>query len=333
MDPLSHGVVGASWALTRAPGSRLLMSGVVAGLAALTPDLDLLIRSAGDPLLTLEYHRTFTHSLAFSFVAALLAALVLYPWARRQLGFGATYVLCELGVLSHCLLDACTAFGTELLWPFSGVRVALSIISVFDPLFTLPIIVLVALAARRRRASYAYAAIGWAGVYLALGAVQHARAVDAGARLAATRGHEPARLVAEPTLGNVLLWKTLYEYAGRYYVDGVRAGLRTTPYPGTSVAQLDEARPLPGLDPASVQARDIRRFRTIAADLVALDSAKPNRIVDLRYSMVPNEIGGFWAIVVDPTAGPTEHVALVATREDTPAEALELLRLLFEPPP
>ena len=87
MDPVSHGVVGASWAFAAARRSRLLMSGAVAGLAALAPDLDLLIRSSGDPLLTLQAHRTFTHSLAVSFAAALVLALVLYPWARRQLSF------------------------------------------------------------------------------------------------------------------------------------------------------------------------------------------------------------------------------------------------------
>ena len=41
-------------------------------------------------------------------------------------------------VLTHPLLDAHTAYGTQLFWPFSDERFAWSIISIIDPLFTLP---------------------------------------------------------------------------------------------------------------------------------------------------------------------------------------------------
>ncbi len=38
------------------------------------PDMDVLIRSASDPLLAIEYHRHFTHALAFIPVGGLIAA-------------------------------------------------------------------------------------------------------------------------------------------------------------------------------------------------------------------------------------------------------------------
>ena len=49
----------------------------VGGLAALAPDLDVLIRSETDPLLAIEHHRGFTHSLAVIPVGGAVAAL---PW-------------------------------------------------------------------------------------------------------------------------------------------------------------------------------------------------------------------------------------------------------------
>ena len=55
----------------------------------------------------------------------------------------------------------------------------------------------------------------------------------------------------------------------------------------------------------------------------------PGHVVDMRYSMVPNQIDAFWAIVLDPRASPTEHVGFVTTRENAPQQAQQLLDMLF----
>ena len=81
MDPLSHGVFGASVAHFSAKNpSKLRWALLVGFLAGIAPDLDVLIRSAEDPLLFLEYHRQFTHSLFFIPIGALLCTLALYPF-------------------------------------------------------------------------------------------------------------------------------------------------------------------------------------------------------------------------------------------------------------
>ena len=69
MDPISQGIVGAVCARTARPGlsGDTLLLGALAGMA---PDLDVLIRSGTDPLLFLEYHRQFTHSIAFAPIGA-----------------------------------------------------------------------------------------------------------------------------------------------------------------------------------------------------------------------------------------------------------------------
>ena len=47
-----------------------------------------------------------------------------------------------MGTLSHGLLDACTSYGTRLYWPFSQYRESWDLISIIDPLFTLPMLAL-----------------------------------------------------------------------------------------------------------------------------------------------------------------------------------------------
>ena len=75
MDPLSQAAIGAAAAQSFSRKADLFRVGVVGALAGMAPDLDVLIRSSTDPLLQLEYHRQFTHSLIFiPFGAALCAA-------------------------------------------------------------------------------------------------------------------------------------------------------------------------------------------------------------------------------------------------------------------
>ena len=75
MDPLSQGVLGASLPQASSNRQQVAIAGVFGFLAGMAPDLDVLIRSSTDPLLFLEYHRQFTHSLIFIPVGGLLCGL------------------------------------------------------------------------------------------------------------------------------------------------------------------------------------------------------------------------------------------------------------------
>jgi inner membrane protein len=298
-------------------------------VAALSPDLDALIQSSTDPLLVLEYHRQFTHALAFVPLGALLCTAACWRFVRSHLSFRHAYALAVLGYVSHLLLDTCTTYGTQLLWPFTETRFAWNFISAIDPLFTLPVLALAAAALLARRAGFARAAVAWAVFYVVCGALQHARAIAAAETLAASRGHAPATLLVTPALFNLLLWKSIYEHEGIFYVDAVRAGFAMQPLPGETIAKLDVARDFPWLDPSSQQARDVVRFARVASGFVAVDQTMAERVIDLRYSLVPNEIAGFWAIALDPSANSIEHVDYVTTREQAPEQARRLLAMLF----
>ena len=67
MDNVTHAALGLSAGLLVARrGGSLPAAAVAALLAAEAPDLDLLIRSADDPLVSFRWHRHFTHSFIFN---------------------------------------------------------------------------------------------------------------------------------------------------------------------------------------------------------------------------------------------------------------------------
>ncbi len=307
MDPLTQGVVGAALAQSATRPERIRDFTVAGGLAAVLPDLDIFIRSSTDPILYLEYHRQFTHSFVFIPLGACIAALLLYPLTRRRLRFTETFLACLVGYASHGLLDACTSYGTQLFWPFSDMRVAWNWISVVDPLFSLPLVVLVAFGFLRRSRRYVVAGLCWALVYLAAGALQHQRALELAETLAAERGHVPVRLVIKPGFANLLLWKSLYEADGRFYADGIHAGLSGAVCEGESIAALVASRDLSWLDPESRQARDLDRFRWYSDDWLSLDPEDPFYVVDVRYASLPNRINPLWGLQISPDAHPDDH--------------------------
>ena len=294
----------------------------------MAPDLDILIGSSTDPLLFLEYHRQFTHSLVFIPVGAAFVALVLHWPVRNVLRPIESYAACLVGYATHGLLDACTSYGTQLLWPFADYRVAWNNVSVVDPLFTLPLVALGIAAVMKRCRAFALIGLAWGVGYLLFGVFQTHRVEAAGTALAVARGHDPQRLTVKTGFGNLLIWKVVYESGGRYYVDAVRAGVEMTFCPGASVPALVLNRDLPWLDADSVQARDIERFRWFSDDYLALDPARPDRVVDMRYSIVPNQIDALWGVEVRPDAGLDEHVRFVAERRASADQGDAYWRLL-----
>ncbi|HHO59127.1 MAG TPA: metal-dependent hydrolase, partial [Thiotrichales bacterium] len=288
MDPVSQAVLGASLSQSVSRNRQQIRHAFwIGALAGMAPDLDVFIRSAADPILFLEYHRQFSHSLFFIPFGALLCALVFYPFSRKALSFRQVYLYAFAGFATHGLLDACTSYGTQLFWPFSAQRVAWNTVAIVDPLFTLPVLLLVLLAFFRRKKSLARAAFVYALLYLSLGLVQKHRAEEALQALVAQRGQQAERIHVKPSFGNRHLWKLLYEYDGRYYVDAVRLLLKPVIIPGTSIPKLNVARDFPELAAGSVQANDIERFRWFSSDFLAVSPEDDRLVMDVRYSFLP----------------------------------------------
>ena len=328
MDPISQGALGAVAAQNTATNKQLLaatLTGVIGGMA---PDLDIFIRSDEDPLLFLEFHRQFTHSLIFIPIGGFICALFVFTLAKlcrvNTLDFKQTLLFATAGYATHALLDSCTSYGTQLFWPFSNHRVAWSNMSIVDPLFTIPIVGLIITACIKRNRKYARWAAVWIGFYIVFGFVQNYRAESIAWEIARARGHEPVRLEAKPGFANLLLWKVVYETKDHFYVDGVRTGVYRKHYEGESIPKLNVARDFPWLDPSSQQAEDIKRFQWFSDGFVSVHPTNPNRIIDVRYSMLPNQIEALWMIELDANKSNSSHVGY-AHEHNAPDEALPIL--------
>lgn len=324
MDPISQGTVGAAFAQTTANKGNIVKLSVIGFLAGLAPDLDVFIRSSTDPVLFLEYHRQFTHSLVFIPFGALIVSAFIFPLFRKSLSFKTTYVASFLGYATHGLLDACTSYGTLLFWPFSDERITWNTISIVDPLLTIPALILLAVAVKTNKRHFRFVALGWIVSYLALGFVQYERALSSGLKLAQSRGHSAERMTLKPSFGNLILWKSIYQYEDRFYVDAIRAGRALAWCPGESIKIFDYQDHLPDLERNSQQSRDIERFRWFSQDYLGFDGDQ-NLVTDVRYSMVPNQIVPMWGLVIDERKGTNEHAVWWAGR-DLDDESLTLFK-------
>jgi inner membrane protein len=306
MDPITQGTVGAAFAQSTANKNNILRIGVIGFLAGLAPDLDVLIRSSNDPILFLEYHRQFSHSLFFIPFGSLIVALLIFPLVKKSMSLKTVYIASFLGYATHGLLDACTSYGTQLFWPFSNERVTWNNISIVDPLFTIPILILVGTAIKTRKRLFSFFAIGWATFYLSLGFVQYERALSTAIELAHSRGHNVERLTLKPSFGNLILWKSIYQHEEKFYVDAIRTARSSTWCSGENIRMFDYQYHLPSLDKDSQQKKDIERFRWFSQDYLGFDEEE-NLVTDVRYSMIPNQIAPMWGLVIDDQQDINEH--------------------------
>lgn len=311
MDPFTQGILGAAFSQSFAKKSKIPLAcfaGISGGLA---PDLDIFITSATDPLLGIEFHRHFTHSLWFiPFGGLIVAAAIwtLFCWLRAssKWTFKDIYIFTTLGYATHATLDACTSYGTRLFWPLSNERVAWDAVSVIDPIPSLLVFIFVILSYRFKSAKLAQIGMVCMVGYLSLGFIQNSRVTNAAQQIAAVRGHTPERIKLNPTLGNIIVWRATYQYDGRYYVDAVVAIPFSDPeiIKGSSVAVLNAETIYPSLASDSVARGDIRRFNYFAEGyLFEYEGA----IADLRYSAEPHKIQPIWGIYVDQKS-PDNHV-------------------------
>lgn len=328
MDPISQGAIGAVAAQTLANREKMVALAWLGCAAGMAPDLDIFIQSPTDPLLFLKFHRHFTHALIFIPIGALIVASALYPLARRRLRFKEAYLACLLGYATHGLLDACTSYGTQLFWPFTDMRVAWNNVSVVDPMFTLPLLSCVIYARQKFSRAATYAGIAWVFIYLSFGALQMFRAQDLATELAHARGHDPQRLTLKVSFANLVLWKSIYEHEGHYYVDGIRVAIDESWCPGHAVEKLDINKHLPFLQPGSQQAADLERFRWFSDDYLT-PTGEPGGVTDMRYSMVPNEVDPMWGVTLSAEASATEHVQWWSTRDASASKRSTFYKLLM----
>lgn len=326
MDLVSHAVIGAASALVAAKPTEIRTAAFAGAIAGMAPDADAFIHSSNDALLYLEYHRHFSHALVFIPFCALLVAALLWPLLRKSLSFSRVYLFCLLGSALAGVMDACTSYGTHLLWPFTESRLAWSVISTFDPLFTIAIAIPLLFALRRNRPALASASLLVCAVYLGIGWVQHERAATLMQRYATELQLKPERIIVKPTFGNLVLWRGIVVTQNSIQVAAVRPRLfkEDRVYPGERVDRFH----LNKLD-ATASTRvhsDVKRFAFFTDDL--LTHSDKRSIGDARYSMMPDSLRPMWSIRFDLNA-PDKPVELIIDREMSKEERTRFMKMLM----
>ncbi len=330
MDLFTQGLLGAGMAQSGARHEETRVAAGIGFFAGIIADADILIQSENDPLLNIEFHRHFSHSIFFVPFGALIAAAFVWPFLRKRLPFARIYLFAFLGYCLSGVLDAFTSYGTHLLWPLNDSRLAFNIISVIDPVFTLILLVAVVCAFRKYSRTAARAGLLLAGVYLSFGWMQLQRAERIAETLAAENGHTIERLLVKPTLANLILWRSIYQSDGRLYVNAIRIGPFSDAriYPGDSIALFDLSRDIPDLPVSSTLTADIARFTHFSDGLIALWPERPEVLIDVRYSNLPMTVSPLWGIEIN-TAQPDRHAQYSLYRDASSETRRKFMALLM----
>lgn len=146
--------------------------------------------------------------------------------------------------------------------------------------------------------------------WLALGFVQRERAMAAQARLAESRGHLRERAAVFPTVGNTIVWRSIYRASGVLHMDRI-----SVPWFGD--ASYAATASVPALDVVDAGAfsarttRDVERFAWFSDAWLARAPEDPSLIGDARYSLRSDAYTPVWGIRLRPNA---EHPTLWVNR-------------------
>ena len=138
LTQIALGTVVGQFGFQKHLGRRAIGYGAVAGLI---PDLDIIVKVSSNPYAEILYHRGLTHSLFFAVLIGTLLGWILWKAYRKQDSLLSWIGLMIAGLITHPLLDLFTIYGTQLLYPFSDHRFALSSVAVIDPAYTLPLLI------------------------------------------------------------------------------------------------------------------------------------------------------------------------------------------------
>lgn len=303
MDSVTQALLGATCsyaAFGKKLGFRAAAVGAVSGFF---PDLDVLIQSKDDPLMEIVFHRHFTHSLLFVPIGGALAAWPFF-WKRKTSRWPIYWASC-IGYLTHAPLDLFTSYGTLLFWPITRHRYALDWVSIVDPIYTLTLIIALAVALIKRRPRAALWGFILTTLYLFTGGIQNHRALKAQSAVAKSRGHAVERGRAMNTLGSSLVWRSAYQYQGRLYVDVIRTSWFSAPQlkTGSSFEAYTRLKLPEGIAP-EVRARiekDFETWRWFADGWVARSISQergPRTLAlgDARYSFKPGGNELMWGV-------------------------------------
>lgn len=326
-------------AIHRLYGGR---EGPLAG-AVLWPALLLyawLLLWGGSYLMPVEVYRlpAITLLIVLVFSSSFAVAALLRWWRGRPpspiVTSWRTWTLLAFGaVVTHPLLDCFTAYGTQFWQPVASTRVAWNTISVADPLYTLPFLLLLLWARTQERGKTWRARANGAGLvvsslYLGLTVINYYNVEEVFTESLQQAGITADEQVISPTILNNILWSGTARDAGTgdYYYSQYSLFDRQRRF--QPFVRIDGRHEL--LAPY-VEDRDVTILRWFTKDFYSVlpgDRAGSLQLNDLRYGLLdpqqPDQAASYiFSWTIDTTVHPVRvRQQNAGPREDSKAEDL-----------
>ncbi len=265
---------------------KALLAGAMLGTL---PDLDVLI-DFGDAVRNFTYHRGFSHSLFVLPGVAVVIWLALRRWWAPVRAAPRPWLLgIFLTLITHPLLDAHTAYGTQLLWPLAVTPASWSTMFIIDPLYTLPLLVgIIAIAGwglRPAAGKVLFAGLALSTAYLGWTWVGKTFAEHEARVALADAGIEYRAMFSTPTPLNSVLWRVVV-LTDDGYAEGFDSLLIDEGPMAFTTYDFDTR--------ALAEASDlwaVRQLRWFAADFVRADVEDGRLVItDLRMGYEPSYV-------------------------------------------
>ena len=230
MDSITQIVLGAACGevvLGKKIGNRALLFGAIGGTI---PDLDVFVGKIiyNSEIDSMAFHRGFMHSFLFAILGAFVFGFFAFWLYNRGKRFGMTTQkdwvwLFFASIFTHPILDSFTAYGTQLFAPFSNYRVAFNNISVADPIYTLPFLVLLIVVMFFKRTStkrslFLKLGLGVSSLYMILTLVNKCYVNGVYKKALEDEKINYLRFQTQPTILNNFLWYGIAETETAYFV-------------------------------------------------------------------------------------------------------------------
>ncbi|CAO5681550.1 MAG: hypothetical protein NEHIOOID_00350 [Holosporales bacterium] len=296
MDLVTQGLLGAT--VGYAVSEKKLGHKKALGWGAffgLLPDVDVVFKYfSTHPMAQLFYHRGITHSLFFAPVLAFFIAF--YMQYKKKECYKSWFWLIFWSLITHPLLDIFTTYGTQVLQPFSNHRFSLNAVPIIDPLYSVPLLLVILLIMVSKNHVFAritnMVTLFLTSAYLLLGVAQY------------EIGKE--RILAESQkngwCGHFEIFTGLFSIFERRAVFYEGDKIHVAHFSNVSNKKIEWVTFLQENLP--VESDDIKTFRWFSKGHILVQKQTDGSYLlrDIRFGIDPHPMDGLWGILVD-TAG------------------------------
>jgi inner membrane protein len=209
MDSLTQIALGIATAELCAGDKLQRKTFLYGAILGTIPDLDVVVGWFLSPVDGVAIHRGLSHSIVFILLLSPALGWLIAKIERTRINFRAASLMVFWCLFTHVLLDIFTSWGTQVFWPLPD-RIALKTIFVIDPLYTIPLLVCLVIAWRKRifilRRKYVLRGIYISSSYLMLTCAIKLYALQQFREALQRQNIVYNDLIVKPTAFNCILW-------------------------------------------------------------------------------------------------------------------------------